>query len=278
MAEHRDLLRIHPIPAAGEDVEAPQPPAAPPSATAPLIPPDTTKSDKVGSPASAGPLPPSDFYTYPPPPRRTIPPSYSDPPKRRRGSCLCRCLCCTFSLILFVLVIIGILVGVLYLVFHPKIPSYSINTLRITSFNLTNDGSLSATFDVDVAARNPNKRIGIYYDGGSQIGVWYEGAELCQGQLPVFYQGHKNTTVFQVGLTGQTQNGTALVAAVQEELQQSGGVPLVIRGKVRVSPKLGKWKLMKMKFKVTCDLVIDSFSTSSDISVKSSHCKIRPKF
>ncbi|GMG99529.1 hypothetical protein Nepgr_001369 [Nepenthes gracilis] len=265
MAENQ-RQRIHPLP----DVEAPPPPPPPgsPPPSAPLLPANTTTSEK-GYPAAPAP--------YPPPIQRTIPLAYSRPPKRR--NCFCRCLCFLFSLLLLLLLIIGVIVGIFFLVFHPKIPKYSINSLRITDFNLGNDGSLSATFDVNITAWNPNKKIGIYYEGGSHVTVWYEDTELCQGSLPSFYQGHRNTTVMDVALSGETQNATALVSSVQEEQQQEGSIPLVIRGKVPIKIKVGKLKLMKMKFKVKCGLTVASLSASDDeIRISSSSCKIRPHF
>lgn len=259
---------------AENDVEAPPPP--PPASTAPLIPPNSPKSSE------ATPLQPSNVdVAYPPAPPRNIAVSYLDPPKRRSGccgSCLGRCLCCILSVILVALVIVGILVAVFFLAFQPKLPHYSVNTLRISSFNLASNGALSATFEVNVTAINPNHHIGIYYLSGSNADVWYEGQELSQGTLPVFYQGHENTTVLDVSLSGQTNNGTALVSSAEQELKENGGVGLEMRARVKVKVKLGKLKLMKMKFKVHCYLVVDSLQTETDIGVSSSSCHIKPIF
>lgn len=67
------------------------------------------------------------------------------PPKNRR-SCLCRCLCCTFCVILLLLIIVGAVVGILYLVFKPKIPTFSIDSLNINDLRLNFDMSLYARF------------------------------------------------------------------------------------------------------------------------------------
>ena len=251
-----DQQKIHPVP----DVEAP-PQTSP---TVPLVPRGTLQSDK-GNPV--------EEY---PPFHRTFPVMHSKPPKKR--SCCCKCLCWTLSLLLLLIVILGITVGILFLVFRPKLPKYSIDRLQVTQFNLSSvDSSLSATFDVTITARNPNKRIGIYYEGGSRLNVWYTETKLCEGSMPKFYQGHRNTTVLVLPLSGQIQNGTGLLTTLQQQQQQTGNIPLRLRVNQPVRIKLGKLKLMKLKFSARCGLVVDALSANNAISIQSSSCKFRLK-
>ncbi|KAF5737846.1 protein YLS9-like [Tripterygium wilfordii] len=242
------------------DIEAPQPP------TAPLVSRDTSRSDRVS--------PIENQKQQQPPIQRTIPVKHAKPPKKRRSCCF-KCFCWIFSILLLLIVLIGITVGILYLVFRPKLPDYSIDRLQITQFNLTNNNSLYATFDVTITATNPNKKIGIYYEGGSHIRVLYIDTTLCEGSLPKFYQGHKNTTVLNVPLTGQTQNATDLFSSLQQQQQQTGTVPLKIRVKQPVRIKLGDLKLFEIKSYVRCKLEVDNLSANNDISIRNSSCKFK---
>ncbi|KAF8389541.1 hypothetical protein HHK36_024056 [Tetracentron sinense] len=244
MADHQ---KIHPV-----DVEAPP--------TVPLMPRNLSKSEK------------GDPIEHYPPIRRTIPVIHSKPPKKR--SCLCKCLCWTVILLILQVIIVGIMGGIIFLVFRPKLPKYSVDRLSITNFTLNNDASLYAKFNVTITARNPNKKIGIYYENGSHLNVWYTNIKLCEGSLPKFYQGHRNTTVLNVDLTGQSQNATSLLTSLQQQ-QQTGSIPLNLKGTVPVRIKLGKLKLMKVKFLVRCKLVVDSLAANNVISIKSSKCKFR---
>ncbi|MBA0650742.1 hypothetical protein Goklo_018128 [Gossypium klotzschianum] len=250
MSSMADQQRIHPV----LDVEAP-PQTSP---TVPLVPQGTSKSDD---------------QSYPPF-HRTYPPMNSKPPKKR--SRCCKCLCWTLSLLLLLILILGITVGILFLVFRPKLPKYSIDRLQISLFDLNSmDSTLSATFNVTITARNPNERIGIYYEGGSHLSAWYTETKLCQGSMPKFYQGHRNTTVLVLPLSGQIQNGTGLIMAVQEQQQRTGNIPLRLRVSQPVRVKLGKLKLMKVKFSVRCGLVVDALSANNAITIQSSSCKFR---
>ncbi|XP_077220665.1 late embryogenesis abundant (LEA) hydroxyproline-rich glycoprotein family [Tasmannia lanceolata] len=257
-----DQQRIHPV-----DVES-QP-------TAPLVPSHSWRSDK-GDPIERAPS-----YSrrsdgpigQAPPLRRTIPISHSKPPKRR--GCCCRCLCWTICLLFLLIILIAATVGILYLVFQPKLPKYSIDRLAITSFQLNADMSVSAQFNVTITARNPNKHIGIYYEDGSELSVWYTNTSLCDGTLPNFYQGHQNTTVLDIVLTGQTQSGSGLMSSILQEQQQTGSVPLDVKANVPVRVKFGSLKLKKVKFLVRCRLVVNQVSANNQISIRSSSCKFK---
>ncbi|RDX73756.1 NDR1/HIN1-like protein 6, partial [Mucuna pruriens] len=233
MADHQ---RIHPV----HDVEAPQ---------RPLMSRNSVKSDK-------------DF------PRRTFPVIHSKPPKRR--NCCCRFLCWTFSILLILIIAIAITIGVIYLVFRPKLPKYSVDQLRISQFNVSDNDSLYASFNVAITARNPNKKIGIYYGGGSHISAWYMDTQLCEGSLPKFYQGHRNTTMLDLPLSGQAQDASGLLNRLQEQLQQTNNIPLNLKVNQPVRVKLGKLKLFKVKFRVRCRLVVDNLGASNDIRISSS--------
>ncbi|KAK7290305.1 hypothetical protein RIF29_04623 [Crotalaria pallida] len=251
-----DNQRIHPL----HDVEAPAH-----RDSSPLMPRNTSKSDN----------PIENGYQHPPtqPPQRTFPVNHSKPPKKR--SCCCKFFCWIFSILLILIVAIAITAGVLYLVFRPKLPKYSVDKLGITQFNTTGNNSLSVTFNVTITARNPNKKIGLYYVGGSHITSWYEDTQLCEGSLPKFYQGHRNTTVLNLPMTGQTQDASGLLNAIQQQQQETGNIPINIKVKQPVRIKLGKLKLFKMNFRVRCKLVVDNLSASEDIKISSSSCKFK---
>ncbi|XP_010935586.1 NDR1/HIN1-like protein 6 [Elaeis guineensis] len=246
-----DPQRIHPV-----DVEAP-PPSAPPA------PRNFSQSDKHKVADGRAPL------------QGTTPVAHAKPTKKKRCSC-CRCLCWTVLTIIILIILIAAIAGILYLIFDPKIPKYSVDRLRVSSFDVDNNMTVTAGFNMTVTARNPNKKIGIYYEDGSYLSVWYTDNSLCNGSFPAFYQGHRNTTVLNVILTGETQLGGEILTELQQQ-QQTGTIPLLFKGDVPVRVKFGSLKLWKMTFRVKCNLVVNSLSTSNQISIKSSSCKFKLK-
>ncbi|KAK7269019.1 hypothetical protein RIF29_21734 [Crotalaria pallida] len=253
MADHQ-RQKIHPV-----ELEAPPP------QTTPLAPPGFSRSEK-GTPMQAQHHPSTLLHAMPPP----IFPA----PKKR--SCFCKCICWTITLLVLIIIILAASVGILYLIFKPKLPNYSVDTLRISDLRLNFDMSLYAKFDVKITATNPNKKIGIYYEKGGKLSVWFTNTRLCEGSLPKFYQGHQNKTVLNVSLNGQVQSGTTLMAALQQQ-QQTGRVPLDLKVHAPVAIKLGRLKLRKVKVLGECQLVVDSLSSNNLISIKASNCKFRLK-
>lgn len=249
MTDHHQ--KIHPV-----DIET--------APSAPLVKHDSLSSIELHTPVQ-------QF----PPQHRTIPVRYSKPPKKR--SCCCKFFCWTVSLLLILLVLIAATGGILYLVFRPKLPKYSVTSLQVSNLQVNNsDNSLSAAFNVAITARNPNKKIGIYYKEGSNISVWYGDTNLCHGALPAFYQGHQNTTILNVSLAGQTQFGSTLMSSLLEEQQQTGTIPLNLKVRVPVRVKFGSLKLRKVKFLVRCKLVVGNLTAASNlISIRSSSCKFK---
>ncbi|GAB4842681.1 hypothetical protein Ancab_012657 [Ancistrocladus abbreviatus] len=220
--------KIHPV----FDQEAPP--------TIPLVPRPSPRSERGNADLNHPPLDTSHHAgrtAFNPAHTRAPLVIHPKPPNKRSGCC-CRCVCWTLGLLLFLLIIIGVAALVIYLVFHPKIPNYSIDQLRITDLRLNLDMSLYAKFNVSITAYNPNKKVGIYYEKGGEIIVWYGSTELCKGTVPPFYQGHLSRKVINVDLTGQNEYGSALMAALQQQ-QQTGNIPLNLKVNMPVAIKLG---------------------------------------
>ncbi|KAL6281803.1 hypothetical protein ACE6H2_018684 [Prunus campanulata] len=200
--------------------------------------------------------------------------------KRSTSTCSCtcwsRCICCTIGILVFVFIIIGATAGILYLIFQPKLPNYSVDSLEISDLRLNLDMSLYAKFDVKITANNPNKKIGIHYKQGGRMSVWYTNMKLCQGTLPKFYQGHQNKTLLNVALTGQTRYGNTLMNALQQQ-QQTGRIPLDLKVDAPVAIQLGRLKLRKVRILGECLLVVDSLTANNLISIKANNCRFRLK-
>jgi hypothetical protein len=281
MADHQ---RIHPA----VDVEAPPTPTPTPTVP-PLVPHghqrSSTTIQKYQMKENGTSTSPVDQHHHPPlglrplQVTRTIPVIPAEPkqPEKRSSSCsYCRCMCWALSILLLVLIIIGATAGIPYLVFRPKLPSYSVDSLKISNLRLNLDMSLYAKFDVKITADNPNKKIGIYYEQGGRLSVWYTNMRLCEGTLPKFYQGHQNKTVLNVALTGQNQYGNTLMNALQQQ-QQTGSIPLDLTVDAPVAIKLGTLKLRKVRILGKCLLVVDSLTANKFISITANKCRFRLK-
>lgn len=216
-------------------------------------------------------IPKDQVYRVPPPENARRYNQYT-----RRNHRRCRCCCCFSWLIgiIFVLVVlIGIAAGVLYLVFRPEAPNYSIDSIAIRGINITSPSStaaMSPEFDVTVRADNPNDKIGIHYETDSSAEVFFNEVRLCNGALPAFYQPSNNVTVFETALKG---NGIQLRSEDRRallEAQTKREVPLTVKLRAPVKIKVGSVKTWKITVKVDCDVTVDKLTAQAKIVSK--HC------
>jgi hypothetical protein len=211
----------------------------------------------------------------------TAPPPYAPaplppPPSRKRRSRCCRCVCWTLLVVVLLVVALGATAGILYLVFRPKIPKFHVDRLTATRFDVNaTSNAVTDAFDVDVTATNPNRRIGIYYDGG-EVAASFNGTELCRGPFPTLYQGHRTTVRPRITLQGETRLDSEVAAQLIRQ-QQAGFVPLAVRARVPIRIKFGAVRLWKMTGKASCNLVVDSLQAGTRLRIRSNSCSFKLK-
>ncbi|KAK2982085.1 hypothetical protein RJ640_003210 [Escallonia rubra] len=200
-----------------------------------------------------------------PPPSKT----YHRPGKGGGGggccglfSCCCGCLCsCIFNLIFQILftiaVIIGAVVLVIWLIFRPSNVKFHVTDTTLTQFDFsTANNTLYYNLALNMSIRNPNKRIGIYYDS-IEARAFYNGQRFAATPLDKFYQGHKKTNNLTAEFKGQNvvTLGSKEVSNYDEDKgSRVYGIDLKLYLKIRL--KFGWIKTTKFKPKIKCDLKV----------------------
>ncbi|CAG7878925.1 unnamed protein product [Brassica rapa] len=205
-----------------------------------------------------------------PPPTKT---SHSH--GRRGGGCCCLgdclgcCGCCILSVIFNILITLVIVIGIaaliIWLIFRPNAIKFHVTDAKLTQFTLGTDNNLRYNLDLNFTIRNPNRRIGVYYD---QIEVrgYYGDQRFGASNVSPFYQGHKNTTVVGTNIVGQSLvvlNGGD--RGDFEEDVKSGIYRIDAKLRLKIRFKFGLIKSWKFKPKIRCDLKVP-LSTSNATS------------
>lgn len=81
--------------------------------------------------------------------------------------------------------------------------------------------------------------------------MWYTETKLCEGSLPIFYQGQQNKTVLDVSLNGKVESGSTLMKGLQEQ-QQTGRIPLELKVDAPMAIEGGRLKLRKVRILGEC--------------------------
>ncbi|PKA63078.1 Uncharacterized protein AXF42_Ash007874 [Apostasia shenzhenica] len=262
---------VHPQP-------PPQPPQPPPTEEKR---PDFSRDSAANTPSDSYVIqfPKDHIYRVPPPENEYRSKAYARRAARQKRRTCCRCLAWTAGAFAVLALALASAAAVLYLVFQPKIPNYSIDSIAVRGLNLssnTADRPLSPELDVAIRADNPNKKIAIYYRDGSSVAAAFADAVLCRGAWPVFYQGKRNVTVFITALKG---SGIRLSGATRKSLTAAvnrGAVPLDFRVEVPVRVKFGAVTSWTVTVKARCDVTLDKLT--ADASVLSKKCKVHVDF
>ncbi|KAI4369119.1 hypothetical protein MLD38_017604 [Melastoma candidum] len=117
------------------------------------------------------------------------------------GCCLLKLF---FEIVLTLVFLLGLAALIFWLIFHPvNVVKFHVRDAELTQFSLTSNGSLLLyNLGLNLTIRNPNKKIGIYYDLIESRAI-YEGQRFDTVYSSPFYQGHKNTTVLSPVFVGQ---------------------------------------------------------------------------
>ncbi|KAJ8755747.1 hypothetical protein K2173_024291 [Erythroxylum novogranatense] len=212
-------------------------------------------------------------------------PAYHPQPyrKRTRRSCCCACFVWVTVIIVSLLILAAIAGAAIYIIYRPHRPSYDVSGLKISSLNITSNSQLTTNINLNITAKNPNKKLVFIY-GPSTISIATEKDEIVLGNglLPSFVHGTKNTTLLKVTIasSGQQLDDTS-AGSLKTELKSKNGVGLKLKLETKVKVKMGGLKTPKVKIRVTCDGIkatVPSGKTATTASVSDARCKVDLRF
>jgi len=177
----------------------------------------------------------------------------------RRG---CACLL-IFNFILLVIILL------VWAVLQPKKPRFVVQDASVFAFNVSvsSPNFLSSNIQVTVISRNPNDKIGVYYDKLDIYAVYRNQQITYYTAIPPVYQGHKDVNVWSPFIYGTNvpiapYNGDALA-----QDQSNGAIWLMIKIDGRVRWKVGGFVSGRYRLHVTCPAYIPFGNRNSGIVV-----------
>ncbi|XP_004497665.1 NDR1/HIN1-like protein 3 [Cicer arietinum] len=80
-----------------------------------------------------------------------------------------RCCCCLFNIIwkllIAIIILVVLIILIIWLIVQPRAFKFSVKEAKLTQFNyLNNNNTLRYNLVLNFTARNPNKKLNIYYD------------------------------------------------------------------------------------------------------------------
>ncbi|KAG0478577.1 hypothetical protein HPP92_013296 [Vanilla planifolia] len=165
-----------------------------------------------------------------------------------------RIFACLLSLIILVLFVIL----VIWLVLRPTKPKFLLQDSSIYQFNLSSDSNLlfsnllSISLQVTISSRNPNDRIGIYYDRLDVLAEYKNRQITTATELPVGYQGHNDVNVWSPFVSANAVPIDPYLVDAFGQDENAGYILIYIKIDGKLRWKVGTWISGHYHIDVSC--------------------------
>ncbi|XP_068334777.1 NDR1/HIN1-like protein 13 [Pyrus communis] len=207
-------------------------------------------------------------------------PAYRPQPHHRRRSRSRCCSCCLWIIfiILLQLVIAAIFGAVFYVLYRPHRPTFSLTALKLQTLNITTNNQLTSSFNLNITARNPNKKLVFFYNPIA-VSIYSNDVDVADGVIPAFVHGKKNTTLLKAKISSSGKDlDSSEVSTLKADMKSKKGLPLRVRLDTRVRVKVFGLKTPKMGIRVKCDGIrVTSLPTAkapATASTSNAKCKV----
>ncbi|PON71963.1 Late embryogenesis abundant protein [Parasponia andersonii] len=144
-----------------------------------------------------------------------------------------------------------------WLILRPTKPEFSLKEADIYQLKLSNAHLLNSSIQLTILSKNPNQKVGIYYDE-LQVYATYKGQQITlYTSLPPFYQGHEDSNLLSASLIG---TGLPVAPSFSYEVgrdQTAGKLVLNLKVNGRLRWKVGTWVSGRYRLNVNCVAVMD---------------------
>ncbi|KVI08387.1 Late embryogenesis abundant protein, LEA-14 [Cynara cardunculus var. scolymus] len=172
---------------------------------------------------------------------------------KNKGRNLLRRLCAGFLILAFIVLLTFLIT---WAILQPKKPRFTLQDATIYSFNVSAPILLSSNFQITVSSRNPNDRIGVYYDKLDVFASYHSQQITYFTAIQPVYQGHKDTNVWSPFIYGTNVPVAPYNGASLTQDQSDGAISLLIKLNGRVRWRVGRFISGRYHIHVTCPAYI----------------------
>ncbi|KAJ8615430.1 hypothetical protein MRB53_034802 [Persea americana] len=146
-----------------------------------------------------------------------------------------------FYSLLAIIILIILTIFIIWLVLRPTKPTFTLQDATIYQLNATSPNTLSTTLQVTLSSRNPNNRIGIYYDLLQVYASYHDQQITLPSALPASYLGNNDLTLWSPFLYGTTIPVAPFVAAALSQEEDAGSIVITVMVDGKLRWKVGTW-------------------------------------
>ncbi|XP_010262976.1 PREDICTED: NDR1/HIN1-like protein 12 [Nelumbo nucifera] len=169
--------------------------------------------------------------------------------------------------ILFFILLILFVVFLVWAILRPTKPKFTLQDVTVFQFNVTGSNLLNSNMQITLSSRNPNDKIGIYYDRLDVFAEYSNQQITLPTRLPPTYEGHKDINIWSPFVYGSNVPIAPYLAASLSQDQNIGMVLIKIKVDGRVRWKVGTWISGNYHIHVNCPAYITFGSRNTGIQV-----------
>ncbi|KAK6272364.1 hypothetical protein POUND7_009447 [Theobroma cacao] len=167
------------------------------------------------------------------------------------------------------LIVFAIVVFLVWAILHPAKPRFILQDVTIYAFNLTAPNFLTSNMQITLSSRNPNDRIGIYYQKLDMYASYRNQQITLPTLLPRTYQGHQDLTIWSPFLYGDAVPVAPFLEAGLSQDMNAGLVLLNIKVFGQLKWKVGTWISGPYQINANCPAYISFTDRTKAIQVGS---------
>ncbi|KAI3409454.1 LEA_2 domain-containing protein [Psidium guajava] len=176
-------------------------------------------------------------------------------------------LCAGFLVFSFLVLLVILLV---WAILRPHKPRFVLQDVTVYAFNASVPNFLTTSLHVTISSRNPNHRIGVYYDKLDIYATYRNQQITLRASIPPSYQGHKEVDVWSPFVYGTAVTVAPFNSMALNQEQAAGTIFLMIKIDGRVRWKVGTFTSGHYHLYVKCPAYIifpKSRATSTPMQV-----------
>ncbi|KAM3235922.1 NDR1/HIN1-like protein 13 [Capsicum annuum] len=217
-------------------------------------------------------IPRDQVYRVPPPENAKIVENHRGPddnfPRKRR----CGCCCWILLGLLIIGIIIGVTIGVIYMLYIPQCPDFSIlgvHFKNVTDPNSRDQGQKNQPqqkpkFEFDLKVNNVNERMDVSFGQGKANFV-YQKHDIGQGKYPSNSQKAKGSTNVDLNLDVVSNYGK-LPDDIKKSIE-NGNKTIATTLMIRAPMEIKSWvRNLKKDLTITCDFDVQDLTRKSNIT------------
>lgn len=172
-----------------------------------------------------------------------------------------------FAGVLIFLFVVLLVILIIWAVLRPAKPKLILQDATVYGFNLTGSTLLTSVFQVTVQSRNPNDKIGIYYDRLVTYATYNDQQITLPTGIPPTYQDTKGMNIWSPYLQGQKVPIAPYIGMQIEQARSMGTVQLVIKMDGRVRFRVGSFVSGSYRIHVNCPAIIPFGNDNAGVMV-----------